>query len=295
MFGHKWFLKIGELSDSSISGLTQEANELINCTFSFSQGMDFRGQPQTRVNVDNLVLTYDGLPTQDIIYWAMTPTKLHNGACVLCDADGTPVDKLFFEDGACVGLSLTYINDGKSPSVITHIVIQPRKIISGDETITYKWLSMPTVTTSSNSRNNKAAVQALSFKIPQPIGKTSLALVLEDKRYEIERFNISFTQGIDHNGEPQEDTRGGLIEFSIASLPDKLLNRWMFKDTEVKGGVFVFEQGLQSSPLKINFTEAFCVHLASRTDGGKGLVTDYVITANEVDLNGKWLYKNFNL
>lgn len=51
MFGHKWFLKIGELSNSSISGLMQEANELINCTFSFSQEIDFRGQPQTRMSI----------------------------------------------------------------------------------------------------------------------------------------------------------------------------------------------------------------------------------------------------
>lgn len=295
MFGHKWFLKIGELSNSSISGLMQEANELINCTFSFSQEMDFRGQPQTRINVDNLVLVYDGIPTQDIIDWAMTPSQLHCGACVLCDADGNSLHKLFFEDTACVGMSLMYINDGNSPSIITHIALQPRKIISGDETIAHKWLNMPTATTSSDSKSTKAAAKSILFKLPQPIGKTSLALVIEDNRYEIERFKISFSQGTDHKGEPQQDTRGGLIEFSIATLPDKLLNRWMLKDTEMKNGAFIFEQGSQSSPLKINFTEAFCVHMTSRTMGGKGLVTDYVITSNEVNLNGKWLYKNFKL
>lgn len=86
MFGHKCFLKIGELSNSSISGLMQEANELINCTFSFSQEMDFRGQPQTRINVDNLVLIYDGIPTQDsaCVRMSLSKSMLVNGCRENC-------------------------------------------------------------------------------------------------------------------------------------------------------------------------------------------------------------------
>lgn len=35
MFGHKSFLRIGALSDSSISGLYKDSYELENCNFSF--------------------------------------------------------------------------------------------------------------------------------------------------------------------------------------------------------------------------------------------------------------------
>ena len=37
MFGHKSFLRIGALGDSSISGLYKDSYELENCHFSFNQ------------------------------------------------------------------------------------------------------------------------------------------------------------------------------------------------------------------------------------------------------------------
>lgn len=292
MFGHKWFLKIGELTDASISGLTQDANELVHCSFSFHQGMDLKGQAQTNVRAGDFILTYDGLPSQEVILWAMTSTKLHNGSLVLCDANGEPIDKLFFEDSACTGMSINYINDGKSP-IITQLRLQPRKITAGDESLVQAWLNIPLASTTSNSTKEKVA--STPFKLIQPIGKISLCLVIEENKYEIEWFKLDFSQGVDQKGEPQEDTKGGIVEFSIDSLPDKLLNRWMLRESELKNGVFIFEQGEQNSPLKITFTEAFCVKMATRTLPGRGLYTEYTISANEIDLNGKWLYNNFKL
>lgn len=292
MFGHKWFLRLGELTDASMSGLIQSANELVHCSFSFHQGVDFRGQAQTDVRMGDFILTYDGLPSREVILWAMTSTKLHNGSLVLCDANGEPVDKLFFEDGACTGMSVSYINEGKSP-IITQLKLQPRKIISGNETLSQTWLNMSSVAATTNPKKDK--VPSVPFKLVQPIGKISLSLVIDGERYEMEQFRLNFSQGVDQKGEPQEETNGGIIEFSIASLPDKMLNRWMLKETELKDGMFIFEQGAQNSPLKIKFTEAYCIGMATRTHPGRGLYTEYTISANEIDLNGKWLYKNFKL
>lgn len=292
MFGYKWFLRMGELVDASILGLIQDANELIHCSFSFYQGIDYRGQAQTSVRAGDIVLTYDGLPTREIIEWAMTSTMLYNGALVLCDANGTPIDKVFFEDGACVGMSVNYINDGNS-SIITQLSLQVRKIITGKETLTQRWVNVPSTYGTNNSRNTSRANQL--FQIAQPIGKISLDLHINSKIYEIERFKMDFSQGIDVKGQPQEETNGGIIEFSIANLPDDLFNKWMLKETEVKNGVFIFIQGEQESPLKVTFTQAYCINMAIHTLMGKGLYTDYVISANEIDLNGKWLYNNFKL
>lgn len=292
MFGHKWFLKIGELSNSSISGLIKDANELINCSISFHQGIDHKGQAQTGVYVGDIILTYDGLPANEVIYWAMTPTKLHSGALVLCDANDIPLEKIFFEDGICVGMSINYTKDGKSPAV-TQLRLQARKVISGEETLTQHWNKI--VSTSGNTNKQNAQSTAEVFNIFQPIGKISLRLEVENNTYEIDSFRMDFSQGLDFKGEPQEETKGGAIDFSIGSLPDRVLKKWMLKDTETKDGEFVFEQGDQSSPLRIKFTEAFCVHMATRTSMGEGLYTQYTISANEVDLNGKWLYRNFKL
>lgn len=292
MFGHKWFLKIGELSNSSISGLTKDANELINCSIAFHQGIDHKGQAQTGVYVGDIILTYDGLPSNEIIYWAMTPIKLHSGALVLCDANDIPLEQIFFEDGVCAGMSLNYTKDGKSPAV-TQLRLQARKIISGEETLTQHWSKIASSSNDTKKQSNQAKAEI--FKIFQPIGKISLRLQVENNAYEVDSFSLSFSQGIDFKGEPQEETKGGLIDFSIGSLPDRVLKRWMLKDTELKDGEFVFEQGDQSSPLRVRFTEAFCVHMATRTSMGEGLYTQYTISANEVDLNGKWLYRSFKL
>lgn len=291
MFGHKWFLKIGELSDSSISGLIQDANELINCSISFHQGIDHKGQPQTGVYVGDIILTYDGLPSSDVIYWAMTTNKLHSGALVLCDANDIPINKVFFEDGICVGMRIDYTRNGKSPAV-TQLRLQARKIISGEETLTQNWTrNVPNASEGSKQQRAKSEI----FKIFQPIGKITVRLDMNGQSYEIDSFSTNFSQGTDFKGEPQEDTQGGVVNFSIGTLPDKTFNRWMLKSEELKDGVFVFEQGDQNSPLKVKFTEAFCVHMATRTSISEGLYTQYTISANEIDLNGKWLYRNFKL
>lgn len=292
MYGHKWFLKIGELSDGSILGLMNDANELIHCSFSFNQGIDFKGQTQTEVRTGGLIVTYDGLPSKEIIDWAMSSRKLHDGVLVLCDTDDKPLNKVFFEDAACVELSVNYMNDGKS-SIITQLRLYPRVTKIDDETLTKHWANTSFLSSTKASSSNANKVQ--SFKLAQPIGKISLSLIIDANTYEIEKFRMDMSQGVDQKGEPQEDTNGGVLEFSIANFPDKLFSKWMMKETEIKNGVFVFEQGDQSSPLKVKFTDAYCVNMVNRTSLGKGVFTDYVISVNELDLNGKWLYKNFNL
>lgn len=292
MFGHKWFLKIGELADASVLGLKQSANELIHCSVSFHQGVDYKGQAQTAVRAGDIVLTYDGLPSKEVINWAMTSTKLYNGVLILCDSDEMPIDKIFFEDGACINMSVNYTNEGKS-SIITQLRLQVRKLISGHETLVQQWTNIPSSQGTGGTKSDSAANRI--FKLYQPIGKTTLKLSIENKQYEIERFKMDFSQGIDLKGQPQEETNGGVVEFSITNLPDELFNKWMIRETEVKTGVFVFEQGDQNSPLKVSFSDAYCINMAIRTSLGQGLYTDYVISANEIDLNGKWLYKNFKL
>lgn len=292
MFGHKWFLKIGELTDASVIGLKRSANELVHCSVSFYQGIDYKGQVQTAVRAGDIVLTYDGLPSKEVIEWAMTSTKLYSGVLVLCDSDEMPIDKIFFEDAACINMSVNYINEGKS-SIITQLRLQARKLISGHETLVQPWTNIPTSQGPVGTKSSSVVTQV--FKLYQPIGKTTLKLSMEGRNYEIERFKINFSQGIDLKGQPQEETNGGIVEFSITNLPDELFNKWMIRETDVKDGIFVFEQGDQNSPLKISFSEAYCINMAIRTSLGRGLYTDYIISANEIDLNGKWLYKNFKL
>lgn len=292
MIGTKWFLKIGELSGVSAQSLIQDANELVDCNISFHQGTDHKGQPQDSVHVGDISLSYDGLPSDDIIRWAMTPVRMYSGAFVLCDSNDMPIQKVFFEDGLCIEMTVSYSADGKTP-IMTQLKLQARKIISGEESVSQRWMS--STFSENNTITKKKQIATDGFKIFQPIGKIGLELRIASKIYELDSFNMSFTQRIDQKGEPVEKTNGGLVNFSIGTMPDEVFNRWMLRESELKDGEFVFTQGAQSSPLKVKFTEAFCVNMTMTTAAGKGVVTNYMISANEIDLNGKWLFKDFKL
>lgn len=138
MFGHKSFLRIGALSDSSISGLYKDSYELESCGFSFSQGLDVNGKPQTEVRGGTLYITYGGLPQNDMLRWMLGSTKYEDGVIVVCDDNNEPLEKIFFEQAACVGLEIEYAQKGKA-YIQTKITLQARKIKVGETTLENRW------------------------------------------------------------------------------------------------------------------------------------------------------------
>lgn len=138
MFGHKSFLRIGALNDSSILGLYKDSYELENCNFGFSQGVDANGKPQTEVRGGIISLTYGGLPQQDLLRWMLGSTKYEDGAIVVCDDNNEPLEKIYFEQAACVGLEIDYTQQGKG-YIQTKITLQARKIKVGETTLENRW------------------------------------------------------------------------------------------------------------------------------------------------------------
>lgn len=108
MFGHKSFLRIGALNDSSILGLYKDSYELESCSYSFSQGIDLNGKPQTEVRGGTIFLTYASLPQEDMLRWMLGSVQYEDGAIVICDDNDEPLEKIIFEQAACVGLEIEY-------------------------------------------------------------------------------------------------------------------------------------------------------------------------------------------
>ena len=61
---------------------------------------------QTEVRGGTISLTYGGLPQQDLLHWMLGSTKYEDGAIVVCDDNNEPLEKIFFEQAACVGLEI---------------------------------------------------------------------------------------------------------------------------------------------------------------------------------------------
>ncbi len=141
MFGHKCFLRIGELSDSSISGLYRDSYELLNCNFGFSQGVDNNGKAQTEVQGGSISFTFPNIPKDDMIQWMLKSSKLENGAIVICNANDEPVEKVLFEDAACINMGINYTLDGKSYTT-TRMTIQARKITVNETSLENRWKNL---------------------------------------------------------------------------------------------------------------------------------------------------------
>src|SRR5690554_6951256 len=85
MFGHKCFLRLGQLNDSSISGLYKDSYELLSCDYSFAKGTDRNGKPQTEVRGGTIKVCYPNVPQPEFMGWMLKSGKLENGAIVICD------------------------------------------------------------------------------------------------------------------------------------------------------------------------------------------------------------------
>ena len=138
MFGHRSFLRIGALNDSSISGLYKDSYELENCSFDFSQGVDTNGKPQTEVNGGHITLTYGGLPQPDLLRWMLKSTGYEDGAIVVCNDNNEPLEKIIFEQAACVGMDIKYTQCGKA-YIKTEVTLRARKIKVGETTLENRW------------------------------------------------------------------------------------------------------------------------------------------------------------
>ena len=138
MFGHKSFLRIGALADSSISGLYKESYELESCNFGFMQGTDTNGKPQTEVRGGSIELSYGGFPQTDMLNWMLSSGKLEDGVIVVCNENDEPLEKIAFEQAACIRLEVCYSQHGKA-YLSTQFTLQARKIKVGEIELENRW------------------------------------------------------------------------------------------------------------------------------------------------------------
>lgn len=140
MFGYKSFLKIGMLDDSSIIGLYRSSYELKNFTYSFQQGVDGNGKPQTNVRGGTINVTYGGTPPEDLLVWMLASGKREDGVLVICDEQDMPLEKIIFEEAVCIGMQIEYAQVGKS-YLETKLTIQVRKMKVGDSELENPWVN----------------------------------------------------------------------------------------------------------------------------------------------------------
>lgn len=109
--------------------------------------------------------------------------------------------------------------------------------------------------------------------------------ILDGREYEMSQFNISFGQSVDHKGQPQDEVRGGRILVGLRQTLPNSLYEWAMKSIS-KNGEIVFRSNTISSPLRIEFKNAYCINLNRNIINGEGVVTDLWISPDEILING---------
>ena len=138
MFGYKAFLKIGQLTDGSLRGLFKEAYELQSCTYGFAQSDDHTGKPQDDAAGGAISIIYPGIPPREIIEWGLSHDKYLDGTIVICDQNEQPLEKLKFEQAACVDMSIVYDKEGEG-LFSTQLVLQAFSLSVGTQFLTNRW------------------------------------------------------------------------------------------------------------------------------------------------------------
>ena len=138
MLGYKSFLKLGVLEDASIQGLYKSSYELDSCAFGFSQGVNTDGKAQTEVRGGGMYVTIPGIPAKDIIEWSLNSRKYHDGVIVIYGDNDMPLEKIRFQNAACIGMEISYSQRGKG-YISTRLTLQARVILVGDTDLNNHW------------------------------------------------------------------------------------------------------------------------------------------------------------
>lgn len=109
--------------------------------------------------------------------------------------------------------------------------------------------------------------------------------ILDGKEYELSQFNISFSQSVDHKGQPQDEVRGGRMLIVLTqTLPDSLY-RWVMTSS-TKNGEVVFRSKTENAPFRVEFMNAYCVNFSRNIIDGGGISSSLLISPDEILING---------
>jgi hypothetical protein len=119
-----------------------------------------------------------------------------------------------------------------------------------------------------------------------PLAHVVSKFILDGKSYEVEDFKISFSQAVDHKGQPEHEVLGGQLFVTLREAADDNLYLWAKKSTQLKSGAILFQTDIGMTVLEINFTDAYCIHLARNINAYTGTTTALVISSKELRMNG---------
>ena len=123
------------------------------------------------------------------------------------------------------------------------------------------------------------------FSLPQIDSDLTAWFILDGKEYEMNQFNITFGQAVDHKGQPQDETRGGQMQVVLSEALPESVYRWAMSSVS-KNSRIEFRSKTANCPLRIEFINAYCVNFQRQISNHSGLYSLLNITPDEILING---------
>lgn len=123
------------------------------------------------------------------------------------------------------------------------------------------------------------------FSLPHIDSDLTTWLILDGKEYEISLFNIKFGQSVDYKGQPQDEVRGGRIFIELCQILTSNIYRWAMTSIP-KNGVVEFRSKTTSSPLRVEFMNAYCIEFERLIVNDGGVTSSLLISPDEILING---------
>ncbi|MDH6311110.1 hypothetical protein M2451_003976 [Dysgonomonas sp. PFB1-18] len=125
-------LKLRKPSKDNTQNLYLHNYDVIHCEYSFDKGITKEGQVRTEVLAGNIRVALPMLPTDELMAWVFDKSKKYNGEISINDAYEESLEKIYFEEGRCVGFRMHYEPAGSGQDVVLLLTINAQRMIIGD-------------------------------------------------------------------------------------------------------------------------------------------------------------------
>ena len=141
MFSYSSYLLLGALAQEGINipFLAKNGYELSVCNYSFSRAIDQKGEVQTKAHGGIITLCITGVPTDELIEWAMSPRIYKDGAIVFHSQEGGVAEKLKFYNTACINMNINFVDSGKSYTSC-NLTLSAETLSIGSVNLNNKWI-----------------------------------------------------------------------------------------------------------------------------------------------------------
>ena len=125
-------LKLRRPGKDNVQNLYFYNYDVIHCEYSFDKGITREGRVRTEVLAGNIRVALPVLPTDELMAWVFDAGKKYNGEITINDAYEESLEKIYFEQGRCVGFRMHYEPSGTGQNVILLLTINAQRMIIGD-------------------------------------------------------------------------------------------------------------------------------------------------------------------